>query len=68
MEELVTKDSIIRYKVTVDGAEYSIEDTVPKKCVSFKIQSWIQVTNATVRRIYVTTIPNLAKAYSLGVK
>ena len=39
MEELVTKDSIIRYKVTVDGAEYSIEDTVPKKCVSFKIQS-----------------------------
>ena len=35
MEELVTKNSIIRYKVTVDGAEYSIE--IAKKKLSANI-------------------------------
>ena len=35
MKELVTKDSIIRYKVTVDGAEYSIE--IAKKKLSANI-------------------------------
>ncbi len=54
MEELVTKDSIIRYKVTVDGAEYSIEDTVPKKCVSFKIQNFEKVKTKNKRIVKLT--------------
>ena len=54
MEELVTKDSEIRYKVTVGGAEYSIEDTVPKKYVSFKIQNFEKVKTKNKRIMKLT--------------
>ena len=39
MKELVTKDSIIRYKVTVDGAEYSIEIAKKKRSANISIKN-----------------------------